>query len=101
MTRVTGVVAVKFPDELPAPLPWEHTVSQKTVTLSSGLDVTVTVIVSGLFAVPLALQSAKSPCALQEPIVPALAAKAVAATPPRASKLAAAKPTAARRNLYK
>jgi len=47
MTRVTGVVAVKFPDEDPAPLPWEHVVSQKTVTLSSGLDVTVTVIVSG------------------------------------------------------
>ena len=99
MTRVTGVVEVKLPDEVPAPVPWEHTVSQNTLTLSSGLDVTVIVIVSGLFAVPLASQTAKSPCALHDPIVPAFAAIAVAATPPKASKPITARLAAIRRNL--
>jgi hypothetical protein len=99
MTLVTGVFAVKFPLEVPAPVPWEHTVSQKTLTLSSGLEVTVIVIVSGWFAVPLASQSAKSPWALHEPIVPALAAIAVAATAPKASKPITARLATVRRNL--
>jgi hypothetical protein len=45
---------VKLPDELPAPVPSEHTASQATNTLWLGLAVTVTVIVIGLLAVPLA-----------------------------------------------
>lgn len=58
MVRLTGVSAVKFPDELPAAVPSEHTVSQATYTSWSGLEVTLTVSVTGLVAVPLATQVA-------------------------------------------
>jgi hypothetical protein len=58
MVRLTGVVAVKLPEEPPAPVPCEHVSSQVTNTLWSGLEVTVTVIVTGLVAVPLASQIA-------------------------------------------
>ena len=58
MVRLTGVSAVKLPDELPAPVPCEHTASQVTYTSWSGLEVTLTVMAMGLAAVPLASQTA-------------------------------------------
>jgi len=61
----------------------------------------VTVMVIGLFAVPLATQVAYWPCALHEPIVPALATVAVATSPPTAKNPVIATPAAIRRNLFK
>lgn len=58
MARLTGVCAVKLPDEPPADVPSRHVVSQATYTAWSGLEVTVTVTVTGLFAVPTASQMA-------------------------------------------
>ena len=92
---------MKLPEELPAPEPCAHVVSHETNTGWLGLDVTVTVIVIGLLAVPLASQVAKSPCALQEPIVPALATALVAATPASAMNPVIDTLAARRRNLFK
>jgi hypothetical protein len=56
--RLTGVSAVKLPDALPAPVPCEHTSDQATYTSWSGLEVTLTMSVTGSVAVPLATQVA-------------------------------------------
>jgi hypothetical protein len=61
----------------------------------------VTVMVIGLFAVPLATQVAYWPCALHEPIVPALATVAVATSPPTAKNPVIVTPATIRRNLFK
>src|ERR1700733_12730786 len=61
MVRVNGVVTDTSPDDLPVEPPSEQIVSQATSTFWLGLAVTVTVTVSGLVAVPSALQIADLP----------------------------------------
>jgi hypothetical protein len=65
----------------------------------SGLDVTAAVIVIGLLGAPLTTQVARIPDLLHEPIVPALAAAVLAATPPNASMQVTATPIPRRRKL--
>ena len=87
MVRLTGVVAVKLPDEPPADNTLRARIVPATKTSWSGLEVTVTVSVTGLVAVPLASQIAKSPWALQEAnVVLALAAAVLAAIAPAVSR---------------
>ena len=61
MVRVTGVVAVKLPLDAATEVPWEHPIDQLASIVWLGLAVTVTVMMSGLLAVPLAAQMANSP----------------------------------------